>query len=112
MTPKRTRGKSGVIGAITTAEHDHATIRRKCREGTEKYRIALIAAGHITEPSAFARCTEGQRIAKALPRDGSPLPSASPIQRLWPLWRQLAGRAAGEPDRSRRMLTAPKLILR
>jgi hypothetical protein len=33
---------------IRSAQYEDAELRRQCREGTERYRLALIQAGHMT----------------------------------------------------------------
>jgi hypothetical protein len=33
---------------IRSAQYEDAELRRQCREGTERYRLALIKAGHMT----------------------------------------------------------------
>jgi hypothetical protein len=32
---------------IRSAQYEDAELRRQCREGTERYRLALIQAGHM-----------------------------------------------------------------
>jgi hypothetical protein len=43
---------------IRSAQYEDAELRRQCREGTERYRLALIQAGHMTTQDVLRHAKE------------------------------------------------------
>jgi hypothetical protein len=51
LRQRRSKGEIDV-GLVTSVAQEDALIRRQCRQGTERYRRALIRAGHLRDGSA------------------------------------------------------------